>query len=140
MRTKTKTKTVLITLFIAGFALLIEGCQKYEDGPMFSIRSKTERVANTWAVDNYKINESDFTSLVDGYSETYSKDGNYSFNWGIFGETGTWKFQSSQMQIALSEVENQTDRVLYILKLEEKQFWYYYMNGTDKHEFHLIEQ
>ena len=27
---------------------------------------------------------------------------------------------------------------LYILKLEEKQFWYYTMDGNDKYEYHLV--
>jgi len=138
MKTKTKMKTVVITLILACSAFIVEGCQKYEEGPMLSLRSKTERVANTWTVDNYKVNETDFTSLVGGYSETYSKDGIFSFNWGIFGATGTWEFKSSNEEILISGIEGQIDRTLYILKLEEKQFWYYYLNGSDKHEFHMI--
>jgi len=35
---------------------------------------------------------------------------------------------------------NVKTKTLTILKLEEKAFWYYYMDGTDKIEFHLIPQ
>ncbi len=133
---KTK-KAILKFIPITFIALIFAGCQKYEDGPMFSIRTRTERVANTWEIDNYKINDTDWTSLVGGYSETFSKDGNYSYTWGILNGTGTWKFANSQSDIQLTGSSNQEDRTLVILKLEEEQFWYYYMQGSDKHEFHL---
>lgn len=136
---KTK-KRFLKFIPIAFITLIFAGCQKYEDGPMFSIRTRTERVANTWEIDNYTINETDWTSLVGGYSETYSKDGNYSYTWGILNGTGTWKFANRQSDIQITGISNQTDRTLVILKLEEEQFWYYYMDGSDKHEFHMTEK
>lgn len=136
---KTK-KTFLKFIPIAFITLLFAGCQKYEDGPMFSIRTRTERVANTWEIDNYTINETDWTSLVGGYSETYSKDGNYSYTWGILNGTGTWKFANNQSDIQITGISNQTDRTLVILKLEEEQLWFYYMDGSDKHEFHMTEK
>jgi hypothetical protein len=136
---KTK-KTILKFIPIAVIALIFAGCQKYEDGPAFSIRTRTERVANTWQIDNYTINETDWTSLVGGYTETFSKDGNYSYTWGILNGTGTWKFANSQSDIQLTGSSNQEDRTLTILKLEEEQFWYYYMEGSDRHEFHLTEK
>ena len=122
------------------FVSSIQSCKKYPEGPMISFRSRTERVANTWKVDNYKINGTDFTSLFTGYTETYSKDGNYSYSYGILSGTGKWAFQNRDTEIKLNGINNQSSQTLFILKLEEKQFWYYYFDGNDKKEFHMIEK
>lgn len=135
-----KTKSTIlksITIIIA--AISITACQKYEDGPMFSLRTKTERVSNTWKVDNYKLNDNDYTSLFAGYTETYTKDGDFSFNWEIFGGTGSWAFQNNAAEIKLTGIDNVSSQTLTILKLEEKQFWYSYMDGNDTKVFHMIE-
>src|SRR4051812_28318718 len=71
-----KNKVTLLIILLAGITIpAIQSCKKYSEGPALSFRSKTERVANTWKIDNYKVNGSDYTSLVAGYVETYSKDG-----------------------------------------------------------------
>lgn len=124
----------LITLTTVGF----QSCSIYPENEEFTIVSKAERVANVWKVDNYKVNDVDYTSLVTSYTETFTKDGNYSYQWGILGGTGTWKFQKNYSEILLTGVNNQSDRTLVILKLEESQFWYYYMDGSDKKVFHLV--
>jgi hypothetical protein len=136
---KTKNKIAVLIILLAGIVVGIDGCQKYPDGPMFSIHTRTERVSNTWKVDNYKINGDDYTSLTSGYTETYSKDGNYSFSWGNLAGTGKWAFQNNDQEIRITGTSNQSSETLYILKLEENEFWYYYMDGNDKKEFHMIE-
>ncbi len=138
MKTKNKL-SVLAILFIALAMPTIQSCKKYPDGPAVSFRSRTERVSNTWKIDNYKVNGTDYTSLVTGYTETYTKDGAYSYDFGVLDGTGKWEFQNKDMEIKLTGINNQSSQTLFILKLEEKQFWYYYMDGTDKKEFHLIE-
>ena len=129
-----------IATIILGLALLVtvQSCQKYTEGPTFSLRSRSERVANTWKVDNYKINSTDFTSLVTNYTETYTKDGSYSNNWGNKNEAGLWSFQNNATEIQVSNKDTEDIRTQVILKLEEKGIWYYYMKGNDKHEFHMI--
>jgi hypothetical protein len=118
--------------------IAIGGCKKYPDGPAFSLHSRKERVANTWTVDNYKVNGTDYTSLLSGYTETYSKDGNFSYSFGSAAGTGTWVFENNDDQIKITGTTNQSDVTLYIMKLEESQFWYYYMDGNDKKEFHMV--
>jgi len=128
-------------LLLAAIAIIgIQGCQKYPDGPMISLKSRTERVSNSWKVDNYKVNGDDFTSLVSGYTEIYTTDGNYSYKFGIISGTGKWAFQNSDEEIRITGTDNQSSVTLFIQKLEEKQFWYYIMDGTDKKEFHMIEE
>lgn len=137
---KTKNKITVFLLLVVLITLpTIQGCKKYPDGPMLSLHTRSERVANTWKVDNYKINGTDYTSLVTGYTETFTKDGNYSYSWGNLAGTGTWTFQNNDAEIRITGIANQADYTLVIMKLEEKQFWYYYMDGNDKKEFHMIE-
>jgi hypothetical protein len=85
------------------------------------------------------VNGTDYTSLVAGYTETYTKDGDYSYQWGSLSGTGKWAFQNHDDEIKLNGVSNQSSQTLIIQKLEEKQFWYYYMDGGDMHEFHMVQ-
>lgn len=134
-----KTKLSVSVIILGALIMLgLQGCKKYPEGPAFSLRTKTERVSNTWKVDNYKINSSDYTSLMTSYNETFTKEGDYSYSWGSLNGTGKWAFQNDKEQIKLTGVNNQSSHDLIILKLEEKTFWYYYMDGNDKHEIHLI--
>jgi len=137
---KNKKKFALLIVIIAFMLPIMQGCKKYPDGPMISLLSRTDRVANTWQVDNYKLNGTDYTSLMSSYTETYSKSGAYSYAWGILAGSGTWKFQNNDAEILITGTTNQSTVTLTILKLEEKEFWYYYMDGTDKKEYHMIQK
>jgi hypothetical protein len=132
-------KSILIIFIATAVFAVIPACKKYPEGPAFSLRTRTERVANTWRVDNYKVNGTDYTSLVSGYTETYTKSGAYSYSWGNLFETGRWAFANDDREIQITGTDNQSDHTLIILKLEEKQFWYYYMDGGDKKEFHMVQ-
>jgi len=134
-----KIKLSIITgIFVLGVLIPInQGCKKYPEGSMLSLSTRKARVANTWKVDNYKINGTDLTSLVSGYSETFTKSGEYSYEWGILNGKGSWDFENKDTEINLNGNDGQSSRQLFILKLEQKEFWYYYMEGNDKHELHL---
>jgi hypothetical protein len=43
------------------------------------------------------------------------------------------------MEIKLNGTEANTSRTLFIQKLEEKSFWYYFIDDNDKYEMHLVE-
>lgn len=133
------TKKIFAIILIIGASLT--SCKKYEEGPAFSLRSKTARVANTWKVESYTINGTDYTSTLTNinYTETYDKDGNYSYSSTTDAGSGKWEFQSDKEQIKRSGVSGQSTETLFILRLKEKEFWYYYMDGKDRHEIHLRE-
>lgn len=138
---KNKSKITLFPMLITLLSMfLFHGCQKYENGPMLSLRTRTERVSNQWVVDNYKINGADYTSLLTSYDETFTKNGAYSYSWSLFNGSGTWKFQNNDMEILLSGNDSQSSRTLFILKLEEKSFWYYYTKDNERHECHMIQK
>jgi hypothetical protein len=136
-----KHKNILfaISIFTIAFLLMVS-CKKYPNGPEFSLRTRTERLSNTWKIDNYKINGDDYTSLIPSYTETFTKKGLYNYSWSVFEGSGTWSFQNHDKEVKLNGTDNQASRTLIILKLEEKSLWYYYMDGNDKHEFHLNEK
>jgi hypothetical protein len=137
MKTKFKISIGLITvLFLMGS--VNQSCKKYEEGPAFSLLTRKARVANTWKVENYKINGDDYTSLVSSYTETFTKGGAYNYSWGILDGSGTWTFQNNDKEIKLNGSNSQASRTLFILKLEDKAFWYYYMESNDRKEFHMI--
>jgi hypothetical protein len=128
-------------VILSGLMLIgLQSCSQYPDNEGITFVSKTDRVSKTWKVENYKVNSTDYTSLVSGYTETFTKGGTYSFQWAILGGTGTWKFQNKDAEIQITGVTNVTSRTLIIQRLEEKAFWYYYMDGNDKKEYHLIPQ
>ncbi len=138
---KSNLKISILLLAFAGLMMTgLESCNKYPDGPAFSLRTRTQRVANTWKIENYTVNGNDYTSLVADYTETFSKDGNYSYSWGSFAGTGTWHFENDDKEIQIDGTSNQSDHRLIILKLEEKTFWYYYMDGGDRKEYHFIQK
>jgi hypothetical protein len=133
-----KKYTAAIFLVSAMVLLNLSSCAKYPEGPALSLLSRTNRVSNSWQVENYKLNGDDLTSLVSSYYENFTKEGIYSYSWSFFEGSGTWSFQNDSKEIKLAGTDAQSSRTLVILKLKEDSFWYYYMDGNDKHEYHLV--
>jgi len=135
------TKKLLTLVILSGLMLIgFQSCSQYPDNSGITFVSKIDRVSKAWQLDNYKVNGTDYTSLMTAYTETFTKQGTYSYQWGILGGTATWAFQNNDAEIKITEVSNVSTKTLVILKLEEKAFWYYYMDGNDKKEYHLIPQ
>lgn len=137
---KKTIKMMAILLVATIFLPLTQGCQKYPDGPIFSLNTRTARISNSWKVDNYKVNGTDYTSLVTGYTEKFTEDGDYSYDFGLVDGTGKWAFQNDNAEVRITGVDNQSSVTLVILKLEKEQFWYYIMDGDDKKEFHMVQE
>lgn len=135
-------KSILYLAIALTMAFTSVGCKKYsEDTGLLSLRSRTERISNTWVIDNYKINGSDYTSLAQDYVETFSKSGSYTYSWELLNGSGSWAFQNDDEEVKLTGDDDHSSRTLFILKLDEKSFWYYYIDeDDDRHEFHLIEK
>jgi hypothetical protein len=136
---KTKKISIIFTLLVVIMMPFVQSCKKYPDGPLINFYSRTGRVANTWRVDNYLKNGTDYTYLMAGYTETYTENGNYSYSWGNLSGTGVWAFQNSDTEIRLTGISHQESRTLTILKLEDKALWYYYFDGNDRIEFHMVQ-
>jgi hypothetical protein len=127
-----------IIIIISALLVVFTGCKKYDEGPGISLRSKTERVANTWKIEYTATNGVDYTSYFTDYTMTFTKGGEYSFTWGSLTGSGKWEFQNDKNDIKISGVSNQSSETIHILKLKEKEFWYYSMDGNDRTDVHLV--
>lgn len=150
-----KTIKSLTTLILAGLiAITIYSCKKYDEGGLIS---KTENnLKQTWTLQKYLRNGTDETSLIyiKNYEEKYSGSDNYSRTYidkdnKNVSENGTWKFDKGQKKLYISgvssiEITDKTGTVsssyYNILKLDKTEYWYYYTNGSDRHEFRLIKK
>ena len=135
------TKKLVSLVILSGLMLIgLQSCSQYPDNSGITLVSKIDRVSKAWQVENYKVNGNDYTSLMAAYTETFTKQGTYDFQWSILGGTASWAFQNNDAEIRIIGVSNVSTKTLVILKLEEKSFWYYYLDGNDRKEFHLIPQ
>ena len=133
-----KTKNILFGILVIASSLT--SCKKYPDGPSISFRSRIERVANTWKMEQVMLNGSDVTSNFTNtnYTETYDKSENYSYSSTEESGSGKWSFENNDMQIKRQGVSGQPTLDLTILRLKENSFWYKYTDGNDNYEFHLV--
>ena len=136
-------KTFKLTTLLLGFALIFgTSCGKYEEGPGISFRSKKARVANTWAVEKYTINEVEqSTILFADVTFEFTKDGKYTFTFGTNGsEKGTWEFGDKKETIKTTEDGQSSVEESTILKLKNKEFWIKEVDNGVTTEIHLKEK
>jgi len=120
---KNKIKLVVLIAFAGLLTFGVESCKKYPEGPTISLRTRKERVANTWKVDNYKVYGTDLTSLFADYTETYTKDGNYSYNGNFLMELvlGLFKIRMKKLNLLVPAVLNHLIPLLF-RNLKKKYF------------------
>ena len=120
----------------------LSGCKKYPEGPSLSLSSRVARLENSWKISSVTMNGQDVTNLFSSinYTETYDKEGNYSFASAVDNRSGKWEFQNNDLEIRRSSVSGQSSMDLIILKLKSNEFWYRVIDGSDEYEFHLVSQ
>ena len=71
-------KRVIYALLIL-VGLQLASCGKYEEGPGFSLRSKTGRLAGEWTIEKMTVDGEDFTAFVAAFitNTEFTKDGDY---------------------------------------------------------------
>lgn len=121
------------TLLLPALAILLShtACKKYAEGPMLSLRSKTERVANNWKIGQALDNGSDVTSDYNKFELDLGKGGHaklsaeYTFfgNKITYSTEGTWVFVSNKEKISFDFENDDADGVYRILRLKEKEMW-----------------
>jgi hypothetical protein len=110
------TKNYLFLSIVVIISLAITSCGKYEDGPGFSLLSKTARMTNTWELKS-----------VDGEVEAglvvldLKKDGSMSINEDGYIIDGSWEFSSDKEDLRLSIFGDEVD--LKIRRLTNKELW-----------------
>jgi len=98
-----------LSLILLAFALLISSCGKYDDGPFFSIYSKTERVTGYWFFDLVKEGGVDKTEDYIQHTLELYKNGTAVWNKGYQNNdqfnpimhSGTWQFRNNKENILM---------------------------------------
>ena len=112
-----KTKNYLFLSIAVIISLAITSCGKYEDGPGFSLLSKTARMTNKWelkSVDGETIPAGE--TVLD-----LKKDGSMSINEDGYIIDGSWEFSSDKEDLRLSIFGDEVD--LKIRRLTNKELW-----------------
>lgn len=138
-----KTKQFFLPI-LALIILPITACSKYEEGPIVSLRSRSERVANVWKAAQVTDNGTDVTSDYDQYELGLTKSGGATLHakYNFLGTTfeyvteGKWSFLDKDTKLALDFDNNDADVVYVIQKLEEEEMWLDEDGSTVK--FHFV--
>ena len=123
----------LSILFAAFAVVMLASCGKYEDGPGFSLRSKTSRLVGSWTVtEAFQGSTNITTSLTNGGTVDliFDKDGayTYSYDFVILGFptngsiSGTWAFSSDKSSLEVTDGSGQMDSSK-ILRLTNNELW-----------------
>lgn len=134
------TRTALVFSACASFV----ACQKYEDGPAFSLRSREERVANDWRVERAMDGSDDVTSAFDQYELRLSRErdatliARYTLGEIVFeySTSGEWEFQNQSEDLRLDFENDAADETYEILRLMDKEMWL--REKGDDLELHLV--
>ena len=141
-------KIVFFTLILVG----LSSCKRFDEGGFVNSADKN-LTRQTWVLDMYLRNGNDETSqlLISGFEETFNEDGtllrSYVFDGNQMDQTGSWTLKSDTKQIKIDGVSSlqltaQSSTVsssdIEVLKLKKKEFWYFFENGSDRHEFHFV--
>ncbi|MEL6192489.1 MAG: hypothetical protein AAFR66_10580 [Bacteroidota bacterium] len=143
-----KKRLILPFLVIAGICL--GACKKYEDGPVFSLRSKKERVANNWKAGLLSRNNLDELEEFSTFELDFSKGG--SFEWRVQPASdstvqtlsGNWEFakvkESIKLTYAVDSLGTDSIRLLFmdIRRLKEDEMWLEYLWIDDQYFVQLV--
>lgn len=116
-------------LFSLGLVFLLGACNKYNEGPAFSLLTRKARISNDWTLQSYT---KDGTELFDVNAEeqnlSIEKDGSYSgtiitTELGQLQSTstnGTWTFENSQSDVNFLPAESLLGVTYEIILLKNK--------------------
>lgn len=149
---KTLTRPFILLLLIGMTTVVFTNCERYDDGGLFS--RADYRLKTTWKLDKYFRNGNNETSslLISSFNEEYKDDGSYIRSYkdkdnDPVSETGSWQFDSEKHQVNVFgigsiELTDETSTVSAsdydILRLKDDEYWYFFENGGDLHEFQLV--
>jgi hypothetical protein len=127
-------------------SLLTVACDDYEDGPKISLKSKRERVINTWKAEYAYRDEVDATAWYKDWTLDLREDGRLVItdlddNDSVVTQHGFWDFVNDEEEIrflySVPAVEPD-QKTVTILRLKETQLWFRDVTDTATWEFQLI--
>ena len=126
---KTTVKTTIAILI--GLPLFFSSCKKYEEGPALSLRSKKERVANTWEIEKAYDDGEDVTDNYDQFELQMLNNNEATlvaiYTYGDFTfeyvTNGYWSFDNNKEDLVLDFEDDNADERYQILRLKEDELW-----------------
>lgn len=116
-----KVKLISIALLLVLSVSLISSCNKYPDGPKFTLLSKKERMQGKW--DLQEIDHSDGTVTYENTNDiiVLTEDNEYTYISGNISISGEWEFVSDKEKV-IFKIGNLN--VTYkIMRLKNKELW-----------------
>ena len=121
---------ILLTILVS-FSGIQSSCKKYPQGPFFSLRSKIDRLCNSWVIEEY---------LEDGQNKTdsfklyyadfiwhYGADNSFDFygklNGTAWSRSGEWHFINAKSKIRLLNQASDSSYEMKIEKLMKAHLW-----------------
>ncbi len=117
--------------------LFVVSCTKYEDGPLFTFRSKTKRLCKTWKYEAIIYTEQGITITTNlpNLKMLFENNGKYSDNNGYAGE---WKFKGDvELEITKNKQGDSIQVIVWeITRLANKELWL----RSNKIEHHFVAE
>lgn len=126
--------------YLLALVLIFTSCKKYEDGPSFSLRSKSSRVDGKWGMTSHFYNGKQDILTPDDLDDIweFNKDGTFILtDPGYSIDNGKWTFTSNKEQIILTFAGSSNATSINILRLKNSEFWFSIIDGSDTEEFHF---
>ncbi|MEL6672569.1 MAG: hypothetical protein AAFR61_10270 [Bacteroidota bacterium] len=135
----------ILVIGLLAVSLSTTSCRKYEDGPTFSLRSKTARVVNDWKAFLVARNNIEETELYNVYDMAFNENGTMSWTIQLAADSVTatvnadWELASVKEQIKLTFKDTPTageTTLLYmdILRLMEDEIWLRFLSDGDYYD------
>ncbi len=128
---KFNAKKNLILFFC--FTTIFAACKKYEDGPSFTLKSATSRLAGTWLLTGgtWLENETTNGNVFTNYTQEFSKDNLYELSKDWITNnlsysstvTGSWEWTENKDGIKITNNDS-TSFSISIQKLTGSEFHY----------------
>lgn len=120
MNVKTNKKLMLAAAVV--IMLNFSSCKKYEDGPAFSLKSKTARLTGEWEVVQVDGQKPDDGELI----LEFEKDGDFksTYDYGSYSYSykGDWEWENGKESIDIEIDGDKTE--LDIKRLTNKELWF----------------
>ncbi|MBI3510456.1 MAG: copper resistance protein NlpE N-terminal domain-containing protein [Bacteroidetes bacterium] len=140
-------------IFFSAFIILSAfiSCNKFEDGPAFSLHTKNHRVANEWYLDQVfedGVDKTlDYAGIYVHYRMILKRDNSYNLSYRYAGsidynEDGTWLWNKEKTDIIFTKNNSSTTTDWKVLRLKEKEWWIEYIdensNPAKTIDFHFV--
>lgn len=126
-----------LILPILGALIFISSCNKYPDGPKFTLLGKADRMEGLW--DLKETTHSDGSTTYDSLLEIMelTDENEYYYTSGPITIEGTWAFESDKEKVSFT-IAN-TSVTYKIMRLKDKELWLKNESNGDVMKFRNTE-